>query len=369
MEKFKRIIDNLREMAASESASLYLLDYVNFLNSEFYKFDEQTKGLFINWLKDNVQSFDENCIYEIPEGETIEKYKAKGYFIVSIWYKIAIEYFIAKETIDLLQAKEILKRIKENTLNTVFTLSFEVEKIENEINILPQSQREAYLLKLYDEYFSKLKSITNNKNREFGETIYDPLDDEDWNLSNMLDSQNIINKETGYFWFPNYENKKPQDEPCLGVKDVFEMAVEPALELYYILQWIKNQLEPEQSKQNNQKPIIDNEYLTILFNRFKEDFSNETLESWLERFIYPSHKKIEKIKVSEKAKEGSNKLVLLALLDAIQQKKEGNFIYQNFVFDRFGIKAFDRAKNEHKEKETYQKTFKICSRILENDII
>lgn len=117
---------------------------------------------------------------------------------------------------------------------------------------------------------------------------------------------------------------------------------------------------------NESKTIIDEAYLTLIFNRFEDNF-NESKDEWIKRFVYPSLIKVKPIEIDKEAGEGSNRLVLIAILAAVQEKnkeKIKTFNYQDFVLDQFGIRDFDVAKSKHKKKTGYLKTFGDCTKIL-----
>jgi hypothetical protein len=123
--------------------------------------------------------------------------------------------------------------------------------------------------------------------------------------------------------------------------------------------WLKNFLY------ETSNPIIPEEYIRLIYKKYQSYFEKETPESWVARFYYNSDSSsIKPISVSKEAKEGSSKLILIAILAAIEGKRDSKFNYNDFVSNRFGIIKFDKMKCDHKEKETYEETFKRCNDIL-----
>ena len=116
------------------------------------------------------------------------------------------------------------------------------------------------------------------------------------------------------------------------------------------------------TEQASPETVIDVEYIYIIYKNFKEYF-DESLQSWTERFIR-NGQPVNPIKLDPKAKEGSNRLVLIAILAAIQDRRKDSFDYNDFVLDRFGIKNFDKAKHDHKDKEKFNEVKKYCEENL-----
>jgi hypothetical protein len=111
------------------------------------------------------------------------------------------------------------------------------------------------------------------------------------------------------------------------------------------------------------KPIIERERLALIFRKYK-DFFNEPEDTWIKRFVYRNEAPVNPLTLDPKAIEGSNKLVMLAILALIQDKRKDSFDYNDFVFDRFGIKNFDKARHDHKGKRGFKETFEECNAIL-----
>jgi hypothetical protein len=162
-----------------------------------------------------------------------------------------------------------------------------------------------------------------------------------------------------------------KDDWNTWVRDMNEFALKNLSELdgpkyYYNLardlneyvKWLKNY-----SIQNSE-PIIPDEYIGLIFDEFKDHFNKETKSHWTERFRYPSTIPIEPILACREAREGSDRLVLIAILAAIQKETGNKFSYNKFVFERFGIKAFEKMKSDHQKKQTYTVTSEKCNAIL-----
>lgn len=110
------------------------------------------------------------------------------------------------------------------------------------------------------------------------------------------------------------------------------------------------------------KPIIERERLLKIFLQYRKNIE-ETEDIWIRRFCREKAP-INPMKLDPKAKEGSNKLIMLAILATIQDKRKDSFDFNDFVLDRFGIKNFDKLRHDHKDKSEFQKIFKECVKIL-----
>ena len=128
----------------------------------------------------------------------------------------------------------------------------------------------------------------------------------------------------------------------------------------------KQNLERHLTKGDNteQEPIIDKIYILHFYKKFKSFFPDETKETWLQRFIYPCQTSINPIKIESKVNGENNRLILLAILSEIYKFPHSDFIYSNFVLNRFGIKAFHKAISTHKDKPEYKTNLQICRQIL-----
>jgi len=106
---------------------------------------------------------------------------------------------------------------------------------------------------------------------------------------------------------------------------------------------------------------VDGIILLWKYNKFE---INDTLNEWKERFIYPNDVPVKKIDVEIDATDNSNKLVVLAILKAIQGCKEDKFDYDLFVEERFGISGFRKAISTHNYKNQYKRVYEESRNIL-----
>lgn len=109
--------------------------------------------------------------------------------------------------------------------------------------------------------------------------------------------------------------------------------------------------------------IIPNFYIAWIHTKFRESI-NEPLETWTERFVYPYDNPVKPMELDSKAVEGSDRLVVLAILSEIYKHPHSDFVYEKFVSDRFGIKNFHKAISIHKSKKGFTDTAKICAATL-----
>lgn len=98
---------------------------------------------------------------------------------------------------------------------------------------------------------------------------------------------------------------------------------------YLYLKWLKDPYSfPENQPDkliDTAKPIIENMYLELIFKHFKEWFPDETKETWIKRFVYPNNDAISPIKIAPAVKVDNDRLVLIAILGAIQDSDKTNF--------------------------------------------
>jgi hypothetical protein len=143
---------------------------------------------------------------------------------------------------------------------------------------------------------------------------------------------------------------------------IHDMGYGPGDIMYKIFTELKQDLK----QKPEQNTIIDKIYLLHFYKQFKSYFQDETEETWFQRFVYPCQTPIEPIKIESKIDRGNNRLILFTILDAIQDfpERTGDYVYNNFVLDRFGIKAFQKGKSEHNEKKEYQENLINCRKIL-----
>lgn len=112
----------------------------------------------------------------------------------------------------------------------------------------------------------------------------------------------------------------------------------------------------------NLNTIIEKERLSLIYRKYKDCFT-EPEGQWIKRFVRngPSMGPID---TDKKALNGSKRLVLLAILAAIQTKTGSGFDYNDFVLNRFGLKNFQKGKSDHKDKPEFQNVLKECNAIL-----
>lgn len=108
--------------------------------------------------------------------------------------------------------------------------------------------------------------------------------------------------------------------------------------------------------------IHDTDHLALIYKKYKHEFQ-EPKEVWISRF-YRNGTPVDPINISQKATEGSNKLILIAILSSISKTTGNAFCYSKFVQERFGILNFDKTVSDHKEKQTFKETVKDCNAIL-----
>lgn len=118
------------------------------------------------------------------------------------------------------------------------------------------------------------------------------------------------------------------------------------------------------SPDNEFNTIIDIEYISLIYKKYKEYFPGESLQSWKERFILKG-RPVSPIAIDVMATEGSNKLILIAILAAVQPPRDrAKADFNIFVLNRFGIKDYRKLKSIHQEKQTFMKTLKECQAIM-----
>lgn len=132
-----------------------------------------------------------------------------------------------------------------------------------------------------------------------------------------------------------------------------------ARERHSHLQWLKGLTKHEL--------IISDMVIIAIFNKYKHHFRNETPESWMRRFDR-AMAPLPPIDIEPAATEGSDRLVLIAILSAIQDTTGNAFNFNDHVKTHFGISAFGSARSRNQDKETFIETFKSCKAILRNDI-
>ena len=196
MKEFKEIIEGLKDFVSTDEVLLTINDCVDYLNNEYSKIEYDLKKSFIVWLKANLKSFDNDCIYEIPDDKTEQEYIDSGIRIIHAWFIPAIECFIAKESMDLIEAVELYKDVKRYVKDMVYSdFNSLINTFREELKVIPSTLRKSYLIKKHKEVFEKLKFVTNNADRDWSDTVFNPLENEHWSISNLLDGVYRFKKE------------------------------------------------------------------------------------------------------------------------------------------------------------------------------
>ncbi len=113
------------------------------------------------------------------------------------------------------------------------------------------------------------------------------------------------------------------------------------------------------------KPVIGQEYLRLIFRKYKEYFAGELESSWVSRFYYDKDDEpMLPIKVTEEAREDSSKLILISILSSVHKMPGVPANFDDFVLKRFGLKAFSKAKHDHSKKNTFKRIVKECDQIF-----
>lgn len=120
--------------------------------------------------------------------------------------------------------------------------------------------------------------------------------------------------------------------------------------------------------QNEPKTVVLLEYLSLIYHKYAEVIK-EDKATWLKRFEYPGGPPVNRIEVEERAKEGSDRLVIIGILSAIQECLGGAFNFDDFALKRFGFKGFKSARYNNKDKDSFKKVFKYCEKLLINDVL
>lgn len=109
--------------------------------------------------------------------------------------------------------------------------------------------------------------------------------------------------------------------------------------------------------------IVEPYLLKLIFKEYGHNFEGETLDQWKQRFS-TSDINVPPIKVRADAREGSDRLILLAILASVHKTTGNGYPFAKYVESHFGISAFDSAKSRNKEKVTFRNVMKDCDRIL-----
>lgn len=162
-------------------------------------------------------------------------------------------------------------------------------------------------------------------------------------------------------------------------------ALNLATALFEYLQWLRTLDQPdttesqtielkavlsehlEQMRTLNQSAptelIVRRGCLELIWDKYKGYFKSETPDSWLQRFS-KNDISVAPIEVEAAAREGTSRLVLIAILASIQVQTGNAFDFGEYVRTHFGIDGYESAKHNNKDKETYIETMKYCKGIL-----
>jgi hypothetical protein len=124
-------------------------------------------------------------------------------------------------------------------------------------------------------------------------------------------------------------------------------------------EWLNSQHKTDVTDET----IINEFVLRAIFNKYSSNFPKETTETWITRFCCNSSINFTPVELAGEAREGTNKLILLAILSFVQTKTGNAFDFDDFVEKRFGIKNYQKAKSEHKSKDSFNDVFKKCDKI------
>jgi len=163
---------------------------------------------------------------------------------------------------------------------------------------------------------------------------------------------------------------------CLSITDPMwleevimkELKVRPESDVWqevqgFLKQYFRIENYGNYAKERAATTIIKKEYITAIYNKFRERIK-EPLEAWTERFVYPSTIEVTPMELDSRAVEGSDRLVILAILSQVYKLPHPDFVYENFVSDRFGIKNFHKTISSHKNKRGFKATATECNAIF-----
>lgn len=126
----------------------------------------------------------------------------------------------------------------------------------------------------------------------------------------------------------------------------------------------------------NIEPFIERERLALIYRHYKE-FWNEPENEWIDRFVISSRYK-QPIEIDNEAVSGSNRLLILAILNSISHNKQAwlkdsdtptNF--EDFVKDNFGIPGYKKAISYIRNyspsisRKEFDEVCGVCNKILE----
>lgn len=138
------------------------------------------------------------------------------------------------------------------------------------------------------------------------------------------------------------------------------IALNVAEAFFYYLQWLRKLGHPDGTEF-----IVSRLSLMLIWDEYKDYFRGETAETWLMRFAIPNSGIINSpIEIDREAREGSNRLVLIAILASIQGKTKFARNFMEYVKINFGIAGFTSAVHYNGDKKTFKKTKEFCDGIL-----
>jgi hypothetical protein len=181
----------------------------------------------------------------------------------------------------------------------------------------------------------------------------------------LLKYKSEVNRfETPEFIDIQIEKIKGMIEKVKTVKD-YTKFIEYRNAIFYLKFLHTKQTEQPNIKPTAPEPIIEKAYLSYIHKRF-EKWINEPLELWIERFVYPSETPVNPMNIDSKVKGTNDRLIMYAILAEIYKCPHPDFVYEDFVFDRFGIKNFHKAISTHKDKPEYKTNSMTCRQILKD---
>jgi hypothetical protein len=297
MEKFKKIIDQLRNIVRIQWSN-DLLVCIDFLNEQYKQMDNSEKAKFITWILENYSLFDAEC-YLFLNDEKIEVENELFDNTTPYIFIETLKYFLAKERFDFRWAGQWVGKLKQKIECDINEgKNKEIQLIKQEASLFPTGQKIEFYKSKHAEYLQKLKSTIGFENPErikhyWTNNPFNPLD-ENQSLRSMVVSQKNFNKNWGYFWLPmpNGHVFERENEMHTTIDNIMDYAFQPALELHLVMQWINNQLEPQQNDNSIETtediPLIDIEEIRDYYNEYckvmPKEFKTESKKEFEKRF-------------------------------------------------------------------------------------
>lgn len=126
---------------------------------------------------------------------------------------------------------------------------------------------------------------------------------------------------------------------------------------------IERSLAPPTDTSTPTGSIVEPYLLKLIFEKYGHFFEGETRDQWMQRFSIADIN-VPPIKVRADAREGSDRLILLAILSSIQTTTGNAFDFEDYVKKHFGIKEFYTAKSRNNKKRPFKEVVRDCDRIL-----